>query len=266
MADTESILSITSMTSCPTHSSCKDSNSNSNSHSSPSVSCSTTTATTIATTALQQQQQNEPCDFFTFKFKHGNKTYRLRTYQDQFDILYKMIEAKLGMGFGNDARATCSTDDDDDDAIDCAKQQSTGFNIFYLDEDNDMVVMTENADVMDAVQMARYMGQERVFLYVIFDDAGGLDHNTDVSSKNGKAAVDPMEQRNQSTCGGNGKTEMNTLLSNNNNNNNNCLNDKNSKNERSNVSQGSILIPTAITIFGVLLLGVLSRTKPSCRL
>ncbi|KAI8332439.1 hypothetical protein BC941DRAFT_131279 [Chlamydoabsidia padenii] len=161
MLDTDSILSTTSMTSYP-----KDS------------------STSTTTTAITRIQPDDDLAIFTFKFNYRNKIYRCQSSPDRFDVLYQLVQTRLGRH---------------------------GFSLFYMDEDNDQVVMTCDADVMDAVRMARFMGQERVLLFVAFDDDDKIDQDSSRYSY-------------------------------------------------------PLLVPTAITVLGVLLLGVLSKAKSHCRL
>lgn len=102
-----------------------------------------TTATTTATTTKSPQHTKEEDTSFTFKFTYRNKTYRFRSASDNFDTLYTMIALRI---------------------------HRSGFSVFYTDEDHDRVVMTAHADVMDAVHLARCLGQDRALLLVAFDD------------------------------------------------------------------------------------------------
>jgi hypothetical protein len=116
-----------------------------------------TTATTTATTTKSPQQQKldkekEDNASFTFKFTYRKKTYRFRSASDNFDTLYTMIALRI---------------------------HRSGFSVFYTDEDHDRVVMTMHADVMDAVHLARCLGQDRALLLVAFDD----DEDDDDESK-----------------------------------------------------------------------------------
>ncbi|KAI9312135.1 hypothetical protein BX666DRAFT_855050 [Dichotomocladium elegans] len=98
---------------------------------------------------------------FAFKFNYGNKTHRFRCVFNNYAELREAVRQKimadhlsLSQSFvkvGKDVN-----NDQDDDWL----------NIAYLDDEDDQVLLTCDADLQDAVLLARKLGQDRVRLFV----------------------------------------------------------------------------------------------------
>lgn len=190
----------------------------------------TTATSSHSISSSTQYQHNDDVDdgIFTFKFNHHNKTYRFRSSVNDFDMLYKMIKNKLENIFSNEV-----------------EKEKTTINIYYMDEDQDKVVMNTNSDVMESIKVARCMGLDRVKLFIILDDSL-LYYN-----KNNK------------------KLNNDTRVTNNNNNgNDNNNNNKNNNKKKTTLpnSQGMNHWPMAVTFFGVIIIGVFSFSKIYSRL
>ncbi|CAO3610272.1 unnamed protein product [Cunninghamella blakesleeana] len=193
-----------------------------------------TTNTTITTTSshsisssthYQQPNNNNNMDdgMFTFKFNHQNKTYRFRSSVSDVDMLYKMIKNKLETLFLNEE-----------------EKEKTKINIYYMDEDQDKVVMNTHSDVIESIKVARCMGLDRVKLFIILDDSF-YNKNTKISNNS-------------------------TRVTNKNGNDNNNNNNKNKKNTTLPNSQGMNHWPMAVTFIGVIIIGVFSFSKIYSRL
>ncbi|KAI8065117.1 hypothetical protein BC940DRAFT_326982 [Gongronella butleri] len=113
---------------------------------------------------------------FSFKFTYGSKTYRFRTetmtfYEIRDTVRQKILAEHLSLSVSyvavrrskaadaadDQTLLEAENDDDDDDSW---------LNISYLDDEDDQVLMTTDADVIEAVQLTKKMGRDRVRLIV----------------------------------------------------------------------------------------------------
>lgn len=94
-------------------------------------------------------------DVFSFKFTtDGGKTHRVASVYDSYSSLLEAVRQKV---IGEHLANTGTKNDDPADSW---------LSISYLDDEEDEVLMTSDADVSDAVKLARKMGQDRVKLFV----------------------------------------------------------------------------------------------------
>ncbi|KAI8346877.1 hypothetical protein EDC96DRAFT_521309 [Choanephora cucurbitarum] len=95
-------------------------------------------------------------DVFSFKFTTlGGKTHRVASSTHSYMTLLESVYQKvIGEHMAH------ATVDDSDQPVD------SWLSISYLDDENDQVLITSDADVADAVKLARKMGQDRVKLFV----------------------------------------------------------------------------------------------------
>lgn len=101
----------------------------------------------------QHNQTKE--DVFSFKFTtSGGKTHRVASVYDNYSSLLEAVRQKV---IGEHLTHTGTNTDDPADSW---------LSISYLDDEEDEVLMTSDADVSDAVKLARKMGQDRVKLFV----------------------------------------------------------------------------------------------------
>lgn len=95
-------------------------------------------------------------DVFAFKFSTGRgKTHRFASAINNYAVLLETVRQKV-LG---EHLAHLGTNAED-------LPVESWLSISYLDDENDKVLMTSDADVMDAVKLARKMGQDRVKLFV----------------------------------------------------------------------------------------------------
>ncbi|KAG2230801.1 hypothetical protein BDF21DRAFT_431925 [Thamnidium elegans] len=101
----------------------------------------------------QHMQTKE--DMFSFKFTtSGGKTHRVASVYDSYPTLLESVRQKvIGEHLSHQGTST-------EDATD------SWLSISYLDDEEDQVLITSDADVVDAVKLARKMGQDRVKLFV----------------------------------------------------------------------------------------------------
>jgi len=92
-------------------------------------------------------------DNFAFKFSFNGKTHRFTAAHNSYDVLHEMILQKL------------------EDDHDLPNQLAISFE----DDENDKVLITSDADLRDAVQLARKQGHDRVRLYVREKDAKSIN-------------------------------------------------------------------------------------------
>lgn len=100
---------------------------------------------------MMSRQHSRPIDDGTFAFKFtslGGKTHRFTSASDDYELLLKTVREKIIGEHGKE-----------DDGTDW-------LTLSYLDDEEDEVLITSNADVLDAVQLARKQGLDRVKLIV----------------------------------------------------------------------------------------------------
>lgn len=94
-------------------------------------------------------------NMFSFKFTTaGGKTHRFASTYDSYAALLEAVRQKV---IGEHLTHSGTSSDDPVDSW---------LTISYLDDEEDQVLITSDADVSDAVQLARKMGQDRVKLFV----------------------------------------------------------------------------------------------------
>jgi hypothetical protein len=107
----------------------------------------------MSLTEAGASQQKE--DMFSFKFTTaGGKTHRFASVYDSYDALLEAVRTKV---IGEHLTHEGANPDDPADAW---------LSISYLDDEEDQVLITSDADVSDAVKLARKMGQDKVKLFV----------------------------------------------------------------------------------------------------
>lgn len=94
-------------------------------------------------------------NIFSFKFTTTQgKTHRIASATDSFAVLLDSVYQKVA------AEHASHTGDNQDLPVE------SWLSISYLDDEDDHVLMTSDADVEDAVKLARKMGQDRVKLFI----------------------------------------------------------------------------------------------------
>ncbi|KAI8070931.1 hypothetical protein BC940DRAFT_294780 [Gongronella butleri] len=153
-----------------------------------------------------------------FKFAHGEKTFRFRIKSASFDAIKQGIDDKMATEpMPERMKHWCLQD------------------VFYVDEDQDRVVMQSDADVLDAVKLAYRLGQGRIRLFVVFhQDAASCPHHGRSIAR--EKADGPLSQQ--------GKIRFFASLP---------------------ISQ-AFLFPTTLTLFGVMLYGAYTVIKIPKRL
>lgn len=100
----------------------------------------------------QQQKDN---NMFSFKFTTaGGKTHRFASVYDSYEALLEAVRQKV---IGEHLTHEGANSEDPTDSW---------LSVSYLDDEEDQVLITSDADVADAVKLARKMGQDRVKLFV----------------------------------------------------------------------------------------------------
>lgn len=94
---------------------------------------------------------------YLFKFvAPGNTAHRFQARYDSYEFIREIIEGKLTSDpFFTEPSATAEVAPD-----------PTDFQLAYLDDDNDLVMMTHDRDITDAVTLARKQGKDRVVLHL----------------------------------------------------------------------------------------------------
>lgn len=100
---------------------------------------------------------------FSFKFTYGGKTHRFRCEDSNYTALRDIVRQKimsdhlaLSQSYVKVGDETSNNDDGDDSWL----------SISYLDDEDDKVLLASDADMEDAVHLARKLGQDRVRLFV----------------------------------------------------------------------------------------------------
>ncbi|KAG1715782.1 hypothetical protein ID866_1358 [Astraeus odoratus] len=130
---------------------------------------------------------NVPVDDGTYVFKFrtpSGRTHRFQARHDSIETLREIVCGKL------------STDPFfiEFDGAPEEKPDSTDFTLSYTDADGDMVLMTSDADIADAVKIARTAGSDRVVLFI----QGGkhwTEAGADKSEDKAKAAAEAAQEQ-----------------------------------------------------------------------
>ncbi|KAI9476516.1 MAG: hypothetical protein EXX96DRAFT_301207 [Benjaminiella poitrasii] len=97
-------------------------------------------------------------DMFSFKFTTSKgKTHRFASVYHSYPALLESVRQKV---MGEHLMNVSDSVEDSQLPVD------SWLSISYLDDENDQVLITSDADVLDAVKLARKMGQDRVKLFV----------------------------------------------------------------------------------------------------
>ncbi|KAI8329470.1 hypothetical protein BC941DRAFT_442936 [Chlamydoabsidia padenii] len=135
---------------------------------------------------VQQQKENDlgsvlsssnvSAGTFSFKFNYGSKTYRFRSSDYSLGEIRAIVRQKIMMDHLSlsqsyvaieSKKKTNSNDDGDDEEQEQEMEEDDSWlTISYVDDENDQVLMTTDADVQEAVQLTRKMGRDRVRLFV----------------------------------------------------------------------------------------------------
>ncbi|SAL98886.1 hypothetical protein [Absidia glauca] len=114
---------------------------------------------------------------FSFKFNYGSKTYRFRSSDHSFGDIRAIVRQKIMMDHLSLSQSYVaiqrqakksnpdSTEDEEDDKEE-DEEDDSWLTISYVDDENDQVLMTTDADVQEAVQLTKKMGRDRVRLFV----------------------------------------------------------------------------------------------------
>ena len=97
---------------------------------------------------------------YVFKFRTpSGRTHRFQSRHDNYEHMREIISTKLVM----DPFFTSSVPGDDESQ---PHPDPSDYQLAYTDADGDVVLITSDGDVSDAVKMARSRGQERVVLFI----------------------------------------------------------------------------------------------------
>ncbi|KAI7886245.1 CBS-domain-containing protein [Lichtheimia hyalospora FSU 10163] len=125
---------------------------------------------------------------FSFKFTYGNKTHRFRCEDSNYMALRDIVRQKimadhltLSQSYVKVGDETHNNDDDRDDSW---------LSISYLDDEDDKVLLASDADMEDAVHLARKLGQDRVRLFVQ-DSMAPQQANNDTQSSQSLMTTQP---------------------------------------------------------------------------
>ncbi|EIN13595.1 CBS-domain-containing protein [Punctularia strigosozonata HHB-11173 SS5] len=123
---------------------------------------------------------------YVFKFRTpSGRTHRFQARNDNLENLHEIVSGKLAADpFFRDFKPQ-----NEDDPV----PDPSDFTVFYTDADGDAVFMTSDADVTDAVKIARAAGTDRVVLFVQggkgWADAGASKEKSEEKAAEAAAAV-----------------------------------------------------------------------------
>ncbi|BGO98340.1 hypothetical protein NBRC10513v2_002734 [Rhodotorula toruloides] len=116
---------------------------------------------------------------YLFKFvAPGGTTHRFQARYDSHEFLLDIVSGKLSSD-------PFFAEQSEDEAL--PKADPKDFSISYRDDDGDLVLMTADRDVTDAVQTAKQQGKDRVVLHV----SGGQSWKAALAAKEDAAAAAP---------------------------------------------------------------------------
>jgi hypothetical protein len=95
---------------------------------------------------------------FSFKFNYGNKTHRFRHDGSNFKSLKEVIQQKIMVEHLSLSQSYVNVQGEN--------EEEDWLTIAYLDDEDDQVLMTSDADLADSIQLARKSGLDRVRLFV----------------------------------------------------------------------------------------------------
>jgi hypothetical protein len=137
-----------------------------------------------ARSTLSSQYGSQNDNTFAFKFSFNGKTHRFTAPHNSYDVLHDMILQKL------------------DDDHDLPKQLAISFE----DDEKDKVLITSDADLRDAVQLARKQGHDRVRLYVREKDSKSINVLKYDNSDSERAGS--TSRKHNRDAGKNGQTDL----------------------------------------------------------
>ncbi|KAG0181872.1 hypothetical protein DFQ29_006666 [Apophysomyces sp. BC1021] len=94
---------------------------------------------------------------FAFKFNYGSKAHRFRCDYNNYEALRDIVRQKIMTDHLSLSQSYVKVP---------AEPENEWLSIAYLDDEDDQVLMTCDADLTDSVQLARKQGQDRVRLFV----------------------------------------------------------------------------------------------------
>ncbi|KAI7902520.1 uncharacterized protein BX663DRAFT_511322 [Cokeromyces recurvatus] len=97
---------------------------------------------------------------FSFKFNYGTKTHRFHHDTHDFKGLLEVIQQKIMVEHLSISQSYIAVSRGNN------QQDEDWLTVAYLDDENDQVLMTSDSDLLDAVQIARKSGLDRVRLFV----------------------------------------------------------------------------------------------------
>lgn len=107
---------------------------------------------------------------YLFKFvAPGGTTHRFQARYDSHEFITDIIAGKLASDpFFSESETVAPAGEDDSTAAPAAAValDPRDFKISYLDDDGDLVIMTADRDVQDAVAVARKQGKDRVLIHL----------------------------------------------------------------------------------------------------
>ncbi|CAO3597007.1 unnamed protein product [Absidia cylindrospora] len=115
---------------------------------------------------------------FSFKFNYGSKTYRFRSSDHSLGDVRAIVRQKimvdhlsLSQSYVAIQSTTTKSQSNQQDETEHQQQSQdveddSWLTISYVDDENDQVLMTTDADVQEAVQLTKKMGRDRVRLFV----------------------------------------------------------------------------------------------------
>ena len=105
---------------------------------------------------------------YLFKFSTpGRKTHRFQARYDTFETIREIVGIKLSSDdFFSHPPPAPTGGEEDATAKEMTKPDPEDFTLAYEDDENDIVLITADGDVLDAVQVARKQGRDRVVLLV----------------------------------------------------------------------------------------------------
>ncbi|KAI8886025.1 CBS-domain-containing protein [Backusella circina FSU 941] len=97
---------------------------------------------------------------FSFKFNYGSKTHRFRHDGSNFKSLKEVIQQKIMVEHLSLSQSYVNVQGENEE------EGEDWLTIAYLDDEDDQVLMTSDADLADSIQLARKSGLDRVRLFV----------------------------------------------------------------------------------------------------
>ncbi|KAK4052061.1 hypothetical protein OIV83_002355 [Microbotryomycetes sp. JL201] len=133
-----------------------------------------------------------PVDDGTYLFKFvapGGTTHRFQARYDSHEFITDIIAGKLESDpFFDHVKAAASAEGQDENK---ALPDPRDFKLSYLDDDGDLVIMTADRDVQDAVAVARKQGKDRVLIHL----SGGKAWDDEIARRNVSQANKAAKQK-----------------------------------------------------------------------